>query len=123
MNTAQPTRSPYAVSKWIDWLGGWVNRSPGFWRWLGNMETRLLTEQIADIRIEQPIYISGLARSGTTILLEILASHDATVTHAYKDFPPVLTPHFWNWFLERARKQDTAPVERAHGDGIVVTPD
>lgn len=126
MNTVQPTRppsqAPFAVSKWVDWLGGWVNRSPGFWRWLGNLETRLLAEQIADVRIEQPIYISGLARSGTTILLEILASHDATVTHAYKDFPPVFTPYFWNWFLDRAQKQDPAPVERAHGDGIVVTP-
>ena len=123
MNMAKTTQSPFFVSTWIDLLGAWVNRSPGFWKWLGNVETQALADHIAGIRIEQPIYISGLARSGSTILLEILALHDTTATHAYKDFPPVLTPYFWNWFLDRAQKRDTVAVERAHGDGIAVTPD
>lgn len=123
MNIAKTTQSPFFVSTWVDLLGAWVNGSPGFWKWLGNVETQALADHIAGIRIEQPIYISGLARSGSTILLEILALHDTTATHAYKDFPPVLTPYFWNWFLDRAQKRDTVAVERAHGDGIAVTPD
>ena len=123
MHLAQTTPSPFVVSTWVDLLGAWVNRSPGFWKWLGNVETRVLADHIASLRIEQPIYISGLARSGSTILLELLALHDATATHAYKDFPPVLTPYFWNWFLDRAQKRNTVAVERVHGDGIAVTPD
>ena len=123
MTMAGPTPSPFDVPKWVDLLGAWVSRSPGFWKWLGNVETRVLADHIAAVRIEQPIYISGLARSGTTILLELLALHDTTATHAYKDFPLVLTPYFWNWFLDRAQKRDTVAVERAHGDGIIVTPE
>jgi hypothetical protein len=123
MNLAKTTPSPFFVSTWIDLLGAWVHRFPGFWNWLGNVETHVLADHLAGRRIEQPIYISGLARSGSTILLEILALHDTTATHAYKDFPPVLTPYFWNWFLDRAQKRDTVAVERAHGDGITVTPE
>ena len=123
MNSGPTSRSSFVVSRWVDLLGAWVNRWPRFWTWLGNLETKILAEQIDDIRVEQPIYVSGLARSGSTILLEILASHDAAVSHAYKDFPPVLTPYFWNWFLDRAQKRDAEAVERLHGDGIAVTPD
>jgi hypothetical protein len=123
MNRAKTTQSPFFVSTGVDLFGAWVHRWPGFWKWLGNIETQALADHIAGVRIEQPIYISGLARSGSTILLEILALHDTAVTHAYKDFPPVLTPYFWNWFLDRAQRRDTVAVERAHGDGIAVTPD
>ena len=123
MNSAKTTQSPFFVSTGVDLLGAWVHRWPGFWKWLGNVETQALADHIAGVRIEQPIYISGLARSGSTVLLEILARHDSTVTHAYKDFPPVLIPYFWNWFLERAQQRNTVAVERAHGDGIAVTPD
>jgi hypothetical protein len=66
MNIAKTTQSPFFVSTWVDLLGAWVNRSPGFWKWLGNVETQALANHIAGIRIEQPIYISGLARSGST---------------------------------------------------------
>jgi hypothetical protein len=123
MNSANTTPSPFFVSAWVDLLGAWVHRWPGFWTWLGNIETQALADHIASVRIEQPIYISGLARSGSTILLELLALHDTTGTHAYKDFPPVLTPYFWNWFLDRAQQRHTVAVERAHGDGIAVTPE
>jgi hypothetical protein len=123
MNIAKTAPAPFAVSTRVDLLGAWVHRWPGFWKWLGNVETQVLADHIAGIGIEQPIYISGLARSGSTILLEILALHDTTATHAYKDFPPVLTPYFWNWFLDRAQQRDTVAVERAHGDDIAVTPD
>lgn len=123
MHGANTASSPFTVSTWLDLLGAWVHRAPGFWKWLGNVETQALADHIAGIRIEQPIYISGLARSGSTILLELLALHDTIVTHAYKDFPPVLTPYFWNWFLDRAQRRDPVAVERAHGDGIAVTPD
>src|SRR5690606_10191757 len=69
-----------------------------------------------------PVYIAGLARSGSTILLELLSRHPHLATHRYQDFPPLFTPWSWNWFLERAGGKAQAPVERAHGDGIAVTP-
>ncbi|HZD52229.1 MAG TPA: sulfotransferase, partial [Woeseiaceae bacterium] len=58
-----------------------------------------------------------------TILLEILSRHPDLVTHRYRDFPPVLTPWLWNWFVDRAGGREAPARERAHADGIVVTPE
>ncbi|QBQ56638.1 sulfotransferase [Nitrosococcus wardiae] len=107
----------------MDWLGYLAHKRPGFWIRAGNFETSVLEDRIASTQVQAPIYISGLARSGSTILLEILARHPDCATHAYKDFPLVLTPYFWSWFLDRSRRVDEVKVERAHGDGITVTPD
>ena len=49
----------------------------------------------------QPIYISGVARAGSTILLETLAQHPDLASHRYRDYPPVFTPYWWNRFLDR----------------------
>src|SRR3546814_5289036 len=39
------------------------------------------------------------------------------------DLPFVFTPIFWNSFLARLPERRSAPAERAHSDGIVVTAD
>jgi hypothetical protein len=115
--------SAFEIPAWMDAAGAAVERWPRAWIRLGNLETRILADEIAGVAVERPIYVTGLARSGTTILLELLAEHPETVSHAYKDFPFVPTPWFWNWFLERSRSASGPAVERAHGDGIRVTPD
>ncbi|MFP5305368.1 MAG: sulfotransferase [Gammaproteobacteria bacterium] len=120
---SEKTQDPFAVPGWIDRLGASVEHHPGLWKRLGNLETSMLDEHVEHIAIEAPIYVCGLARSGSTILLEILAEHADTASHAYRDFPLVYTPVFWNRFLDRAQSRPAAAVERAHGDGIEVTPD
>lgn len=115
--------SAFEIPAWMNAAGAAVERWPRAWIRLGNLETRILADEIAGVAVERPIYVSGLARSGTTILLELLGEHRETVSHAYKDFPFVPTPWFWNWFLERSRRASGPAVERAHGDGIRVTPD
>lgn len=104
-------------------LSGHVERHPRFWIGLGGWETRILKEKLTRCSIDRPIYVSGLARSGSTILLELLARHPDAVTHRYRDFPPVLTPWFWSWFLDRAATKAHVPTERAHRDRIKVTPE
>lgn len=117
------TEPRLSVARWTDFLSGLQERHPAFWIRLGNLETRMLGEDVAGVPIEKPIWVTGLARSGTTILLELLARHPALVTHRYRDFPPVLTPWLWNWFVDRAATHDEEPAERAHADGILVTPE
>jgi hypothetical protein len=109
------------VPRWTDLLSGLQERHTGMWVGLGNLESRLLSERLSAIEIEKPLYVAGLARSGTTILLELLARHPHLASHRYRDFPPVLTPWFWNWFVDRASGGIEAASERAHGDGIEVT--
>lgn len=89
---------------------------------LGDWETSINSKRIANIRIEKPIFIVGLARSGTTILLEKIAGIDGVATHKYRDFPFVMTPVFWNWFMSLfGAKQN--PIERPHQDDIQITRD
>ena len=57
----------------------------GLWRKLGDLETSVLAENIQDIRIEAPIYVSSLARAGTTIVTEMLERHP-DVTEAPSPF-------------------------------------
>jgi hypothetical protein len=111
----------FTVTPWIDRLGGHMERHRSLWIWLGNIETRLVGSLIAGVVIERPIYIAGLARSGTTILLEVLAQHPAVATHRYRDFPPLFTPYLWNRWLDFMPRRAETPHERTHADGIAVT--
>ena len=111
----------FDVAPWMDRLGGLIERHPARWIKLGGLETHLVASSLADVRVERPIYVTGLARSGTTILLETLARHPEVATHRYRDFPMLFTPYAWNRWLELVPRQQEAPAERSHGDGIAVT--
>jgi hypothetical protein len=121
MTTTTSATSPLSVPYWTDSLSGLQARHPHFWIALGNLESRLLRERLAHVAIEKPLYIAGLARSGSTILLELLARHPQLASHRYRDFPPLFTPWSWNWFVDHAGARRQTPTERAHGDGIAVT--
>lgn len=111
----------FRVDPWTHYLGGLVARRPGLWIRLGNLETRLLADALESTEIRQPVHITGLARAGTTLLLEILNGHPDVVTHRYRDFPMLHVPYAWNRFLDRTPQRAEPPAERAHGDGIEVT--
>ena len=117
------TDPAFQVSGFDHFLSGLIANHPRFWIGLGNLETKALADEIAPVEIKAPVYVTGLARAGTTIALEILASHPDVATHLYRDFPPVFTPYWWNWFVEKSRKAPPEPQERAHKDGIMITPD
>lgn len=111
----------FRVAGWVDWFGGFIARHPRLWIALGNLETRLLSDVIGDGRIEHPVYVAGLARSGSTILLELLAQHEHVATHRYRDYPPVFTPYWWNRWLDRVPRPPERPAERTHRDRIAIT--
>jgi hypothetical protein len=111
------------VSRLQDVLGRLVERYPDLMLRLGRWETDWASDSLAAQTVDRPIYVTGLARSGSTILLELLAAHPEVATHQYKDFPLISIPVWWNWFLDRASSSGAAPVERSHKDGIYVTPE
>jgi hypothetical protein len=112
----------FRVEPWVHYLGGFVQRSRGFWKWLGNMESGLLAGDLAAAEVRQPVYVTGLARSGSTLLLELLNRHPDLIAHYYQDYPLLYTPYMWNRYLERI-PQDYTPKERSHRDGIFITPE
>ena len=108
-------REGFEVAPWMDRLGGFIERNPGLWIRLGALETRLLDGTFPDVRIDRPVYVTGLARSGTTILLETLARHPDVATHRYRDFPMLFTPYLWNRWLDRVPRKEEQATERSHG--------
>lgn len=88
--------------------------------WLSACESHWLAEQLAPLAIERPVIISGLARSGSTILLELLSRLPGVATHRYRDFPFWQIPCWWNKYLDR-RAAEQRPMERPHQDGIMIT--
>ncbi len=98
-------------------------------RSLGDLETACLSRRLRDVSIKSPVFIAGLARSGTTILLEELAKLASFGSHRYRDFPFVMTPYFWNQFLDQIAAAQSSenslqrPYERPHKDRIRITPE
>lgn len=113
----------FHVTPWMDRLSGLVARHPAGWIRLGELETRLTAGIVEPRPVERPIYIAGLARSGSTILLETLARHPRVSTHRYRDFPFLFTPYVWNRWLDLVPRRTERPAERSHADGIAVTSD
>ena len=97
-----------------------AQQASGLCKLLGRMESSYLRQELDAITIDKPIFITGLARSGTTILLEQLARTDLFATHRYRDFPFLHTPFWWNKYLDIAAKEQE-PVERPHKDRIAIT--
>ncbi|MFP1679976.1 sulfotransferase family protein [Alloalcanivorax sp. C16-2] len=119
---SEPDIDPgFQVTPWMHHAGGWVHRHPRAWIKLGNLETRIVGDAIADLSVDRPIYVTGLARSGTTIVLEHLAAHPEVATHRYADFPFLPVPYWWNRWLSLVPGATEQARERAHQDGIKVT--
>lgn len=64
------------------------------------------------------LFISGLARSGTTALLEILNQSEEFISLTYTDLPFILSPSLNSKIVKNKLK--TELKERAHKDGIFV---
>lgn len=65
------------------------------------------------------VYVCGLARSGTTILLRILDQIDSFRSLTYREMPFVLAPNLWGQISQSSHINPTTS-ERSHGDGITV---
>ncbi len=126
-HTAKQPRVPdseiFSVSATMNFFSWLICEHPGVWRRVSNFATSVLHDELADINIRKPVWVTGLARSGSTLLLEILARTPGVVSHTYKDFPAVFTPYLWNRLLGYMTTAEAKPAERAHRDGIKVTHD
>lgn len=101
-------------------LGQLVLRMPRALAALGDIETTLLRRKLRQIAIERPVFVAGIARSGTTLLLNLCAKLPGVATHRYRDFPFLHFPVLWAWFFDRFGKS-TEPYERPHKDRISIT--
>ena len=89
---------------------------------LHKLESSWMRKRIKNTRITAPVYITGFARSGTTVVLEMLSQHQDLATHRYLH---MVIPYAPNWFQKLADKVPimTKPSERLHKDGLMVNKD
>lgn len=108
---------PMRVASWL------VHSSGGFCEWLASIESRTANDSIAAVAVHAPVFVAGLARSGSTILLEALASTSSFASLRYCDYPAVWFPWWWTHLRSRLPLPKPAPEQRAHRDRIAVTPE
>ena len=89
---------------------------------VGDVENRMYAKELAGCKVDRPVFITALPRTGTTLILECFARLPEFASHCYRDMPFLLTPCLWNRFSTRFQ-QDSELKERAHGDGMLVNVD
>jgi len=83
------------------------------------LERRLFSKRSPDSVTAGHVFVSGLARSGTTALMRALYDSGEFGSLTYRDMPFVLAPNLWARVTQGSR-QRMAAMERAHGDGIQI---
>lgn len=69
---------------------------------------------------DKHVFVSGLARSGTTVLMTYLYETGIYRSLTYLDMPFVLMPNLWKKFSGSKKTPESEYKERAHKDGILV---
>ena len=67
---------------------------------------------------DRHVFISGMARSGTTILLNAIYETNEFASMTYQDMPFILSPNLWKKFNKNSAVLEKK--ERAHNDGIKI---
>jgi hypothetical protein len=93
---------------------------PGIQKLLGDLEDDLYARDLATIVLEKPVFVTGLPRAGTTLLLEMLYGTGEFATFTYRQMPFVLAPLLWNR-LSAPFQRAGESRERAHGDGVEIS--
>lgn len=73
----------------------------------------------ASASAQSPIFITSLARGGTTALLNALNDMPQIATHTYRDMPFLTAPTLWRR-LTGGQSRAVARRQRAHGDGLEI---
>ncbi len=90
--------------------------------WIGRIlydADQVLTGNVDRKEFHHPVFISGLARAGTTILMKIFYETGMFRSLTYRDMPFVLMPGIWKRISKPFYRYENEK-ERAHGDGIMV---
>jgi len=87
---------------------------------ISRLEDRIGGARIA--KTDAPLFIAGLPRAGTTLLLELFEHTGEFASHTYRAMPFLLMPLSWGRYMRFFGRGDVAR-ERAHGDGMLVSVD
>jgi hypothetical protein len=84
-----------------------------------DMEESIFRRDLSGVPLQRPIFVTSLARAGTTVLLNALTRMPQLASHTYRDMPFVMAPLIWARMSGPFRSSESLG-ERAHGDGMMV---
>ncbi len=87
-----------------------------------DLDQGMVRRDHGEIVDRQHVFVTGLARAGTTVLMRRFHASGLYRSLTYRDMPFVLAPNFWRRVSSLSRK-DVAAAERAHGDSVLVDVD
>ncbi|MBV6632248.1 MAG: sulfotransferase [Alphaproteobacteria bacterium] len=114
--SANQANTPYQYSATDRAVHVLAFASPIVLKTAGGLEHRLAGSKAVT---ESPIFITSLARGGTTALLNALSSLPQIASHTYRDMPFVTAPTLWRR-LSGGDKRQVTKQQRAHGDGLEI---
>lgn len=86
---------------------------------LFDIEKTLFSQSTESCKENHHIFVSGLARAGTTILMNALYQSREFASLTYRDMPFVLAPNIWSKLTQNSTKSMQKEM-RAHGDEIMI---
>jgi hypothetical protein len=87
-----------------------------------DFDQKMVPNDPEEIVGERHVFVSGLARAGTTVLMRNFYATGEFRSLTYRDMPFVLAPNLWRK-MSQSSKKDVEKAERAHGDRILVDVD
>ncbi len=84
-----------------------------------DLEKMIFLKQAKTVEAKTPVFVTGLARGGTTILLEAIHASGEFASLSYSNMPFLLAPNLWGRVAHNSANKEKS--ERAHGDGIMIS--
>ncbi len=91
---------------------------PGTLKRSAKLDDWLFAKTINEVPDNPPIFITSLARGGTTALLNALHNLPQIATHRYCDMPFISAPLLWSKLP--GHNSNVTERQRAHGDGMMI---
>lgn len=80
-----------------------------------DLERAVFGRRAARLPVDRPVFVTGLARAGTSLVTRLLHASGAFATPTYRDMPFALAPNLW---ARLGRGRSVRAQERGHGDGL-----
>ena len=79
---------------------------------------KIYKKKFLDVTNNNHIFINGLARSGSTILMRSIFDTKEFSSLTYRDMPFIISPNIWSLISKKLKKKNA--TQRLHGDNIFI---
>jgi hypothetical protein len=112
-------KPPFDFPAPMYYLAKLLQRVPAFADVVHSLESSWIGDKVRAKRVDRPIYVTGMARAGTTVTLEMLSNHPDIASHRYLHMVMPYAPHWFQDFAD-ATPIMLSPTERVHQDELMV---